>query len=107
MRGRIEGRCDCGALHYVCASEQQEVVPCGCLDCSRHNLVESTQVLRVSCHSMEIDGEETKFVADVAGHLINQVFCQRCGTKIHYQDSARPDDFFLSIEQIVSRQALN
>ena len=96
MTTAFSGRCVCGTIRYVSASEPVAMLNCHCIDCQRSSgsPFASGVVVRVS--DIEIAGTPKTFsVRGSSGGLTTRSFCANCGTPLFTRGEAVPE--FMSI----------
>ena len=79
----FSGRCQCGALRYVCTELPRFAINCLCKACQKTSGASCVSVLNVPISAVEVSGEVRRSVrtGDTGGKVENG-FCAKCGSRV-------------------------
>lgn len=92
MTARINGGCQCGAVHYDCTAKPVIAVQCHCRQCQKASGTGSVPLLAVPKDALTITGAVTYYDSKAdSGNDVQRGFCPTCGGRLFGLTSGAPD----------------
>ena len=87
----FEGRCLCGAVHYLSSGPAVFMGNCYCVDCRRESGSGHITAVAVPDPTVRVTGDTRDFVKPSdSGQTIRNTFCPTCGTTLLTHPSGLP-----------------
>lgn len=89
-RAPISGRCYCGRIRFMAASDPISQANCHCENCRRAIGAQAVAWITVRRADFKFEqGEPRQYRTETGA---DRTFCDSCGTSLTYQNDSRPDE---------------